>query len=448
MNGDGQQQPGPSNTLPWTPQPALADILAALQMQLARNASEANRMVVGQPPPSTVLSAAAAAAAAAAANSSPLVSPLQPPAPAPQFNAIAAAAAAAAAATAGLASPTPLAAAISSNPLLHSYQQLLNPAFLELQRQLIAQQTAQFRVPFLPPQMASSMSLPTLRQQMSSQMPQMPPMPGPAGPTLPARPVPRKPSIPTVPGTAGVSATSPTTSTRINGSQFAVPHDPAVRKVPFPQCRPSTSAEMDKPAIQPKSPEFEMGKMPTNNYIPSHFMKGTLIQMANGKLKKVEDMSSDDFLLAAPLSKEFNVDASVVLEISKATTLARVKFAVGQTQYEAVLEPQLEYPFFVLGKGWSSCDPHRSAETYGLECQQLKVGDVCISLTRRTEEDAKQLDQTVTLAEASELKDKEATKAAVREQLSKDMTASDGRSSEPPNRYHPYAKKMRKVSES
>ncbi|XGW23411.1 hypothetical protein V3C99_005557 [Haemonchus contortus] len=409
MNGDGQQQPGPSNTLPWTPQPALADILAALQMQLARNASEANRMVVGQPPPSTVLSAAAAAAAAAA-NSSPLVSPLQPPAPAPQFNAIAAAAAAAAAATAGLASPTPLAAAISSNPLLHSYQQLLNPAFLELQRQLIAQQTAQFRVPFLPPQMASSMALPTLRQQMSSQMPQMPPMPGPAGPTLPARPVPRKPSVPTVPGTAGVSATSPTTSTRINGSQFAVPHDPAVRKVPFPQCRPSTSAEMDKPAIQPKSPEFEMGKMPTNNYIPSHFMKGTLIQMANGKLKKVEDMSSDDFLLAAPLSKEFNVDASVVLEISKATTLARVKFAVGQTQYE--------------------------------------VGDVCISLTRRTEEDAKQLDQTVTLAEASELKDKEASKAAVREQLSKDMTASDGRSSEPPNRYHPYAKKMRKVSES
>ncbi|PIO53228.1 Ataxin-1 and HBP1 module, partial [Teladorsagia circumcincta] len=98
--------------------------------------------------------------------------------------------------------------------------------------------------------------------------------------------------------------------------------------------RPSTSAEKEKPAIQPKSPQFEMGKLPTKNYVPSHFMKGTMIQMASGKLKKVEDMSSDDFLLSAPLSKEFNVDASVVLEISRATTLARVKFAVGQKQYE------------------------------------------------------------------------------------------------------------------
>lgn len=45
-------------------------------------------------------------------------------------------------------------------------------------------------------------------------------------------------------------------------------------------------------------------------------------------------MSSDDFLLAAPLTREFNVDASVVIEIARASTLARVKFAVGQSQYE------------------------------------------------------------------------------------------------------------------
>ncbi|KAK5969208.1 Ataxin-1 and HBP1 module, partial [Trichostrongylus colubriformis] len=330
MNGDGQQQPGPSNTLPWTPQPALADILAALQMQLARNVAENNRMAVGQPPTSPVLSAAAVAAAAAAANTSPLVSPLQPSPPAPQFNAIAAAAAAAAAATAGLANPTPLAAALSSNPLLHSYQQLFNPAFLELQRQLIAQQAAQFRVPFLPHQMGSSMPIPSARQQVPHQLPHVQSMPN-TGTTLPARPVPRKPSLPTMPVAAtgaAASATSPTTSTRVNG-QFAVPHDPVVKKVHFSQCRPSTSAEKMKPMMEPSSSKFEMGKLPTKSYIPSHFMKGTLIQMANGRLKKVEDMSSDDFILAAPLSKEFNVDASVVLEISKATTLARIKFAVG-----------------------------------------------------------------------------------------------------------------------
>ncbi|KJH51661.1 Ataxin-1 and HBP1 module [Dictyocaulus viviparus] len=169
----------------------------------------------------------------------------------------------------------------TANPLLQSYQQLLNPAFLELQRQLIAQQTAQFRFPLLPPtQLPSSMSLPSLRQTLFFK-----------------------------------AFTS-------NWISF----------------RPSTSEDLETltstPTRSTKSPEFEMGRLPTKNYIPSHFMKGTMIQMASGKLKKVEEMSSDDFLLAAPLTGEFNVDASVVVEIAKASTLARIKFSVGQLQYE------------------------------------------------------------------------------------------------------------------
>lgn len=338
--------------------------------------------------------------------------------------------------------------AAQMNPLLH-YQQLLNPAFLELQRQLIAQQTAQFRLPFFPPQMTSSMSLPTLGQMQPSQLPHVPSMPNTA--TMPARPVPRKLAPVAVNTAAASSGPGPSTSTvRHNGVHFAVPKAPAIKRT-YAQSRPSTSAEKKPPqtTISPKSPQFEMGKLPTKNYIPSHFMKGTLIQMANGRLKKVEDLSSDDFLLSAPLSRVFNIDTSVVVEIAKASTLARVTFAVGRTQHQATIEPQLELPFFVLGKGWSSCDPHRTQATYGLEVQQLKVGDVCISLSKRPEEEVKQLDQTVTLAEASELKDKEAARAAVREQLSKEMDESDGRTSAPPDRYHPYLpKKIRKVSES
>ncbi|KAK6015380.1 hypothetical protein OSTOST_19195 [Ostertagia ostertagi] len=228
--------------------------------------------------------------------------------------------------------------------------------------------------------MASSMSLPSLRQQVPPQLPHVPSLPN-TGTTLPARPVPRKPSVPAVAVTTAVSATSPTTSTRLNGSQFAVPHDPVVRKVHFPQWPEigrslivaGNTGQSDMAYVSTTPPkrgemgnfcallglqqfavrahllkrrnqrfnrnhtQFEMGKLPTKNYVPSHFMKGTMIQMASGKLKKVdllkvEDMSSDDFLLSAPLSKEFNVDASVVLEISRATTLARVKFAVGQKQ--------------------------------------------------------------------------------------------------------------------
>ncbi|VDK51239.1 unnamed protein product [Cylicostephanus goldi] len=381
-------------------------------MQLTRTAAESTR-VLGQPTP-PVLS-----------GTSPLVNPLTP-----QMNAAAA-----------LPSPTPLPVAPSPNPLLQSYQQILNPAFLELQRQLIAQQTAQFRLPLLPTQMTSSMSLPSLRQ-IPPTLPHVSPIPtSPA--SLPARPVPRKPAPVVV--TPNISPTTPTTSTPRSDGSFAVPQDPVMRKPSIPL---NTSADERDKANRPKSPEFEMGKLPVKNYVPSHFMKGTMIQMASGKLKKVEEMSSDDFLLAAPLTREFNVDASVVEGIARGSTLARVKFAVGQTRYEAILEPQLEHPFFVLGKGWCSCDPHRTAETYGLECQELKVGDVCISLSRKSDSDAKQLDETVTLTEAAEVKEKEAAQAAIREELSKEMDESNGRNSAPPTRYHPYSKKLRKVSES
>lgn len=39
-----------------------------------------------------------------------------------------------------------------------------------------------------------------------------------------------------------------------------------------------------------------------------------------------------------------------------------------------------EQPFYVYGQGWASCDPEASMQIYGLKCQQLQVGDVCISV--------------------------------------------------------------------
>lgn len=51
--------------------------------------------------------------------------------------------------------------------------------------------------------------------------------------------------------------------------------------------------------------------------------------------------------------------------------------------FQVTVEATLEHPFFVFGQGWSSCQPHRTLQRYGLPCQQLKVGDVCISLTHK-----------------------------------------------------------------
>jgi Ataxin-1 and HBP1 module (AXH) len=43
----------------------------------------------------------------------------------------------------------------------------------------------------------------------------------------------------------------------------------------------------------------------------------------------------------------------------------------------------MEHPFFVYGQGWASCNPEGSMQAFGLKCQRLQVGDVCISLKPR-----------------------------------------------------------------
>lgn len=47
------------------------------------------------------------------------------------------------------------------------------------------------------------------------------------------------------------------------------------------------------------------------------------------------------------------------------------------------IESTCGHPFFVYGKGWASYKPDFSLEEYGLKCQPLEVGDICISLRPR-----------------------------------------------------------------
>lgn len=48
---------------------------------------------------------------------------------------------------------------------------------------------------------------------------------------------------------------------------------------------------------------------------------------------------------------------------------------------QELVDVYVEYPFFVRGRGWSSCRPLRTASLCGLQCRQLSVGDVCLALT-------------------------------------------------------------------
>ncbi|TKC52101.1 hypothetical protein EI555_021287 [Monodon monoceros] len=125
--------------------------------------------------------------------------------------------------------------------------------------------------------------------------------------------------------------------------------------------------------------------------LPPYFMKGSIIQLANGELKKVEDLKTEDFIQSAEISNDLKIDSSTVerIEDSHSPGVAVIQFAVGDHRAQVTfiritqvsVEVLVEYPFFVFGQGWSSCCPERTSQLFDLPCSKLSVGDVCISLT-------------------------------------------------------------------
>ncbi|XP_006135244.2 ataxin-1 [Pelodiscus sinensis] len=117
--------------------------------------------------------------------------------------------------------------------------------------------------------------------------------------------------------------------------------------------------------------------------LPPYFMKGSIIQLANGELKKVEDLKTEDFIQSAEISNDLKIDSSTVERIGDSHNpgIAVIQFAVGEHRAQVSVEVLVEYPFFVFGQGWSSCCPERTSQLFDLPCSKLSVGDVCISLT-------------------------------------------------------------------
>ncbi|XP_033755081.1 ataxin-1-like [Pecten maximus] len=123
----------------------------------------------------------------------------------------------------------------------------------------------------------------------------------------------------------------------------------------------------------------------SNLHYPPHFMKGSIIQLANGELKRVEDLQTDDFGQSADISSDLKIDSSTVVRMEEKSDGSTVVlgFVVGEHRVQVTVEATVEHPFFVFGQGWSSCDPDKTLERYGLECHRLSVGDICISLTHK-----------------------------------------------------------------
>ncbi|XP_041963033.1 ataxin-1 [Alosa sapidissima] len=136
----------------------------------------------------------------------------------------------------------------------------------------------------------------------------------------------------------------------------------------------------------PPQPAAAAAPVSPSASLPPYFMRGSIIQLADGELKRVEDLKTEDFIQSAEVSGDLKIDSSTVerIDCSQTPDVVVIQFSVGEHKAQVRVEVLVEYPFFVFGQGWSSCSPDKTTQLLELSCAKLSVGDVCISLTLRS----------------------------------------------------------------
>jgi len=152
---------------------------------------------------------------------------------------------------------------------------------------------------------------------------------------------------------------------------------------PYPSTRPLTTGLTISAVTDVPIPSPQLYRLSPGPHLQTHFRRGSLIQLANGRMKKVEDLETSDFISSAETSSDVNLEQSTLVRLDTDTinNTASLAFCVGAEKLQVSVSAGLEHPFFVFGRGWSSCSPSLSMARYHLLCNQLSVGDVCISLT-------------------------------------------------------------------
>ncbi|KAM6910624.1 LOW QUALITY PROTEIN: ataxin-1-like [Xenentodon cancila] len=153
---------------------------------------------------------------------------------------------------------------------------------------------------------------------------------------------------------------------------------------PTPVPTPTPVSIQASPSISSPSSSSSSSSSPVA--LPPFFMRGSIIQLADGELKRVEDLKTEDFIQSAEISSELKIDSSTVerIDTGQSPNAVVIQFSVGELKAQVCVEVLVEYPFFVFGQGWSSCCPDRTTQLFELSCAKLCVGDVCVSLTLRS----------------------------------------------------------------
>ena len=101
----------------------------------------------------------------------------------------------------------------------------------------------------------------------------------------------------------------------------------------LPQSTSSSSRLPPLPSLHPADPTLPY---PPHPHYPPHFMRGSVIQLANGQLKRVEELRTDDFISSADVSADLKIDSSTVVRIEEnaARGTAILGFSVGNQRIQ------------------------------------------------------------------------------------------------------------------
>lgn len=124
----------------------------------------------------------------------------------------------------------------------------------------------------------------------------------------------------------------------------------------------------------------------TSSHLPSHFMKGAIIQLATGELKRVEDLQTQDFVRSAEVSGGLKIDSSTVVDIQESQWpgFVMLHFVVGEQQSKVSIEVPPEHPFFCIWPGLVLLQPWADCTTL-LSALPSATGGRCLHLYQFTE---------------------------------------------------------------